>query len=67
MEKTKKEYRPLFKGINIIIAVRVGCSPKYVSIVLNNNLGKYTDRDTDLVKKIRANADEITKLLRPQK
>jgi hypothetical protein len=67
MEKAKKEYKPLFKGINIIIAVRVGCSSKYVSMVLNGNLGKYTERDTELVKQIRANADEITRLLRPQK
>ena len=67
MGKTKKEYKPLFKGINIIIAVRVGCSPKYVSMVLNKRLGKYTDRDTEMVKQIRANADEITQLLRPQK
>lgn len=67
MKKAKKEYKPLFKGINIIISVRVGCSPKYVSMVLNNKLGKYTERDTELVKQIRANADEITQLLRPQK
>lgn len=66
MEKTKKDYKPLFKGINIIIAVRVGCSPKYVSMVLNDRLGKYSERDTELVKQIRANADEITQFLRPQ-
>jgi hypothetical protein len=67
MEKTKKDYKAPFMGFFLIIAVRVDCSPKYVSMVLNNNLGKYTDRDTDLVKQIRANADEITQLLRPQK
>jgi hypothetical protein len=67
MKKTKKDYKPPFTGFYLIIAVRVGCSPKYVSMVLNGNLGKYTDRDTELVKQIRVNADEITQLLRPQK
>jgi hypothetical protein len=67
MEKAKKDYKPLFRGFFVIIAVRVNCTPKYVSMVLNGNLGKYTDRDTELVKQIRANADEITRLLRPQK
>jgi hypothetical protein len=67
MEKTKKDYKPLFKGINKLISVRVGCSPRYVSMVLNDDLGKYADRDTELVKKIRANADEISQLFKPQK
>jgi hypothetical protein len=67
MEKTKKDYKSPFRGMFLIIAVRVGCTPKYVSMILNGNLGKYTDRDTELVKQIRANADEITRLLRPQK
>jgi hypothetical protein len=67
MEKTKNDYKPLFKGINIIIATRVGCSTRYVSMVLNGSLGKYTDRDTELVKKIKANAEEIFQLLKPQK
>lgn len=67
MEKTKKNYKAPFKGFFLIIAVRVGCTPTYASMVLNGNLGKYTDRDTELVKQIRANADEITQLLRPQK
>lgn len=67
MGKAKKEYKTPFRGINIIIAVRVGCSTSYVSKVLNGRLEKYTDRDTELVKQIRANADEIIQLLRPQK
>jgi len=67
MEKAKKSLNPPFRGFYLIISVRVNCTPKYVSMVLNDNLGKYTDRDTELVKQIRANAEEITKLLRPQK
>jgi hypothetical protein len=31
--------------------------------VLENNLGKYQDRDTDLVKRIRAKAKEILKAI----
>jgi hypothetical protein len=67
MEKTKKSFKTPFYGFFVIIAVRVNCTPKYVSMVLNGNLGKYTERDTELVKKIRINADEITQLLKLQK
>lgn len=67
MVKAKKDYKPPFFGIYLIISVRVGCTPKYVSMVLNGNLGKYTDRDTELVKQIRANEAEIAQLLKTQK
>ncbi len=67
MGKTKKSFKAPFKGFFVIIAVRVNCTPKYVSLVLNDKLGKYNERDTILVQQIRANADEITRLLRPQK
>jgi hypothetical protein len=67
MEKAKKDYKAPFWGFFVIIAVRVNCTPKYVSLVLNDKLGKYNDRDTKLVKQIRANAYEITRLLRPKK
>lgn len=67
MEKAKKSFKAPFKGFFIIIGVRVNCTPKYVSMVLNGNLGKYTERDTELVKQIRANADEISQLFKPQK
>lgn len=67
MEKTKKDYKAPFKGMFLIIGVRLNCTPQYVSMVLHGRLGKYTDRDTELVKKIRANATEIEELLRPQK
>jgi hypothetical protein len=67
MGKAKKSFKAPFKGFITVIAVRVNCSTKYVSLVLNDNLGKYTDRDTELVKQIHANAEEISKLFRPQK
>jgi hypothetical protein len=67
MEKTKKVYKSPFKGMFLIIAVRVNCTPQYVSMVLNDKLGKYTDRDTELVKQIRTQEAEISQLLRPQK
>jgi hypothetical protein len=67
MGKAKKSYKAPFTGFYLIIAVRVNCTPTYVSMVLNDRLGKYNDRDTELVKQIRTNADEITRLLRPQK
>lgn len=67
MEKAKKSFKAPFVGFFLIIAVRVNCTPTYVSMVLNDNLGKYTERDTELVKQIRTNAEEITQLLRPQK
>ena len=67
MEKTKKSFKAPFTGFYLIIAVRVNCTPTYVSMVLNDNLGKYTDRDTELVRKIHANADEISQLFKPQK
>ena len=67
MEKTKKSFKAPFTGFYLIIAVRVNGTPTYVSMVLNDNLGKYTDRDTELVRKIHANADEISQLFKPQK
>jgi len=67
MEKTKKSFKAPFTGFYLIIAVRVNCTPTYVSMVLNDKLGKYSERDTELVKQIHANAGEITKIFRPQK
>ncbi len=67
MEKANKNYKPLFRGIFVIIAVRVNCTPKYVSMVLNDKLGKYSGRDTKLAQKIRTEAAEIEQLLAPQK
>jgi hypothetical protein len=67
MDKAKKNYTPLFRGIYVIIAVRVNCTPKYVSMVLNDKLGKYSGRDTSLAKQIRSEAAEIEQLLRPKK
>jgi hypothetical protein len=62
MEKTKKLSDKPLKGLYTVIARKVGCSPKYVNMVLNEQLGKYTDRDTELVKKIRETAVELKKI-----
>lgn len=67
MGKTKKSYRAPFWGFNLIIATRVGCTSQYVGKVLHGNLGKYTDRDTELVKQIHAQATEIEQIFKPQK
>ncbi len=63
MGKTKKSYKSLGKGSISMIARKVSCSPKYVGMVLNNRLGNYADRDTDLVNEIRKAAAKLEKLL----
>lgn len=52
MEKTKKDYKIPWRGAHLLIARKVGCTPQYVGMVLHGNLGKYSDRDTELVKQI---------------
>jgi hypothetical protein len=67
MEKTKKDYKEPWRGTFLVIARKVGCTPKYASMVLRDKLGKYSDRDTELVKRIHEVAAEIDEMLKPQK
>lgn len=62
MAKAKKDYKAPWRGSHLVIARKVGCTPQYVSMVLYGKLGKYTDRDTDLVKRIHTVADEIDEM-----
>ncbi|NVO08480.1 MAG: hypothetical protein HXX16_00830 [Bacteroidales bacterium] len=48
-----------FYGYYQAIAKTCNCSSQYVSMVLNNNLGKYSKRDNDLIKQIRETAEKI--------
>ena len=65
MEKTKKISEMPKYGFRKLIARKVGCTPTYVGMVLNGSLGKYTERDTNLVKKIRTTAAELEEMFSP--
>jgi hypothetical protein len=65
MEKTKKNYKAPWRGAHLVIARKVGCTPQYVAMVLYGHLGKYVDRDTELVKQIHAVSAEIEEMLKP--
>ncbi len=65
MEKTNKDLAAPLRCTYLLIARKLGCHPKYVSRVLNGKLGKYNDRDTDLVKKIRDTAAEVEEMFKP--
>jgi DNA-binding LacI/PurR family transcriptional regulator len=67
MEKANKNSSTPLRCTYLLIARKLGCHPKYVSRVLNGKLGKYNDRDTDLVKKIRETAEEVNKMFSPDK
>lgn len=56
-----------FDSYYSIIGKACGCSRKYAKQVLENNLGKYQDRDTDLVRRIRAKAKDILKAIEPNR
>jgi hypothetical protein len=62
MTKTKKSYKQPWRGSYIVIARKVGCTPKYVSMVLRDKLGDYNGRDTKLVKQIRKVNREVEAL-----
>lgn len=62
MTKAKKNYKQPWRGSYIVIARKVGCTPKYVSMVLRDKLGKYNDRDTKLVKQIQRVNREVEKM-----
>jgi hypothetical protein len=66
MEKPKKDYKEPWRGTFLVIARKVGCTPKYASMVLRDKLGKYSDRNTEMVKKIRDTAAEIDKMFSPE-
>lgn len=65
MEKTNKDSTTSLRGTYLLIARKLGCHPKYVGRVLNNKLGKYNDRDTELVRQIRAVSAEIEEMFKP--
>lgn len=67
MEKTNKDSSTPLRYTYLLIACKLGCHPKYVSRVLNGKLGKYNERDTDLVKRIRETAAEVDEMFKPQK
>lgn len=62
MTKAKKNYKQPWWGSYTVIARKVGCSPKYVGMVLRGELGKYAERDTELVKRIREVNSEVEKM-----
>jgi hypothetical protein len=66
MEKTNKNYSKPTRGTYSLIARKLGCHSKYVGRVLNGKLGKYNERDTDLVKKIRETAADIEEMFNPE-
>ncbi len=66
MEKTKKVSHNYLRGAYNLIAHKYGCSRKYVILVLEDKLGKYSDRDTDLVKRIREEAARLGELFPPE-
>lgn len=63
MEKTKETYKEPWRGAFLVIAKKAGCTSKYASLVLRDKLGKYSNRNTDMVKRIFAAAAEIEEML----
>ena len=61
--KTNTTTKTYLKGLPLIIAESVKCSPRYVKDVLK---GKYDDRDTELVKTIKTKATDIERILTEQ-
>lgn len=61
-KSTTKTTKP-FASYYQVIAKACGCSRVYAKMVLENKLGKYSDRDTEQVRKIRAKAKEIDSIL----
>jgi hypothetical protein len=66
MEKTNKSEPNYLRGTYHLIARKYGCSRRYVIKVLENDLGKYAERDTDLVRKIRKEAARLNELFPPE-
>ncbi len=51
-----------FYGYYQAIAKTCNCSSQYVSMVLNNNLGKYSKRNNVLIRQIHETAERINTL-----
>jgi len=66
MAKANKNQKPPFYGYYQAIGGMCGCSAQYASKVLNDRLGKYSERDNELVQKIRAKAEEMNSILNPK-
>lgn len=65
-EKSTVETTKPFASYYQVIAKACGCSRVYAKMVLENKLGKYHERNSDLIKKIRAKAQEINSILDSQ-
>lgn len=63
LSKSSTRTEKPFKAYYSVIGKACGCSGKYAKLVLTGRLGKYSDRDTDLVKNIRQKAAEIRKVI----
>lgn len=63
LDKSTKISEKPFDGYYTVIGKACGCSGKYAKMVLKKNLGKYSERETDLVKKIRQKAAEINRAI----
>jgi len=61
-KSTRRSEKP-FHSYYTVIGKVCGCSGKYAKLVLTGRLGKYSDRDTELVKKIRQKAADIRKAI----
>lgn len=59
MLKANKKVKVPFSGYYQAIAKVCDCSSQYVKMVLNDNLGRYPDRNSELVTKIREKAKEL--------
>lgn len=65
MENQKKDYEQPWRGSFLVIARKLGCTPKYVSLVLRDKRPVRKHRDTELVKQIRETAAQIEVMLSP--
>lgn len=63
LDKSSISTEKPFKAYYSVIGKACGCSGKYAKLVLTGRLGKYSDRDTDLVKKIKKKAEDINRVL----
>ena len=66
MEKTNKMNEIYLSNLCGVVAHKVSCSRKYVRMVLVGKLGKYKNRDTELVKKIREEAAKIEEMFKQE-
>ena len=58
-QKARKYKKSVFPGFVALVAKRCDCSAVYARRVIENNLGKYESRNTELVDKIRQVASEL--------